>query len=248
MPRLSLRVTSHSPPSCGIALSLFSSQSAGCAHCIHCNSLSLSLSPQTGATILTAHTLKMHLNIHTNIWAANSSLWLTSCGSPSLTLQLFFRRFWVRCPHTCCKVCEPLPYPSFWRLTIWWISARLRQGVRHGRIRYKLSLLQGTASRHGFCLHLFVPHHSTTSSFSSPMFFNVNSQFFPSVHKTSLRICVNVVTLMCLTLFPFLQMLDWKSRLWANTQTLLYVQVFFVRMLTYVCLSFPHATPLWNSL
>lgn len=126
-----------------------------------------------------------HLSTHTNMWAASSSLWLTSCGSPSLTLPLFFGRFFFffffvcPLPHTCRKVCESTsPLPPVWRLTIWWISARLRQGVRHSRIRYKLSLLQGTASHHGSCLHLYLSYIIPT--FSPSMIFNssFSSQVF----------------------------------------------------------------------
>lgn len=67
----------------------------------------------------------------------------------------------------------PFPRLTFklWPLTIWWIAARLRQGVRHSRIRYKLSLLQGIASHLGSC-HLFATPFplSIFPLFFSPVF------------------------------------------------------------------------------
>lgn len=240
MPRLSLRVTSHSSPSCGIALSLFSSQFAGCAHCIYCHRPSFPSLP----AVWSAH---LHTNTHThrNIWAASSSLWLTSCDPPSLTAPLFFRRFEWPLSHTCRKVCESLPFPSFDDLTIWWISARLRQSVRHGRIRYKLSLLQGTASHHRsvspafICLSQIIP-----TSFLSHLlhfFFQRFSQFSPQVrtqhHFTIFRCCHCYLfedpRIFCKC---WVAIVDWMPRLWV------YIQVYLSDANRYVSLSLmpPH--------
>ncbi len=190
MPRLSVPVTSHSPPSCGIALSLFSSQSAGRAHCIHCHSLSFPPSLQSDATTLTTHTLRLTFYTHTSTWAASSSL-LTNQLQFALSNTTTFLWPFLLSAHCLahvvrCASAPPLPFPFVWHLTIWWISARLRQGVRHSRIRYKLSLLQGTASHHGSCLHLIypTPFPLSISCVSTSLSVFRSS----SVHKSSLHI------------------------------------------------------------
>lgn len=94
--------------------------------------------------LLSLHSLPLHE--HTNLWAAGCSLPLTSSVSFPLTRQL--PAALSARDLTPCKV-RVSPLPLVWHLTIWWISARLWKIVRHGRIRYKLSLLQGTASHHG---------------------------------------------------------------------------------------------------
>lgn len=189
MPRLSLRVTSLSlRRPVGFALSLSRSQAAGCAHCIHWHSpVFPSLPAVWGDNTLTAHT-----NTHTH---AHKCL---GCQLLSLTNQLRFALSnTATCPSACLSArrlthavrCVSVsPLSLVWRLTIWWISARLRQGVRHGRIRYKLSLLQGTASHQEplSCLFTFLSHTAPTSSSSSwsPLFLHFDF-FCTSVHTTS---------------------------------------------------------------
>lgn len=75
------------------------------------------------ATTLTAHVLNCKKT--TNIWAAASSLWLTSCVPFSLTLPLpVFLRARIL---TRCKVCELLPFVSF---DIWWFDEFQRDSGR----------------------------------------------------------------------------------------------------------------------
>lgn len=100
-----------------VAWSLFRSQSADCAHCIHF--LYLPSLPEVWSN--NADRTCSQLQKNTNI----SSLWLTSCVSFSLTLPLpvfLSARFLTRC-----KVCELLPFPSF---DIWWFDEFQRDSGR----------------------------------------------------------------------------------------------------------------------
>lgn len=109
--------------------------------------------------------------------------WLWFALSNSATLP---SAFWVLCRLTRTVKCVSLsPFHSFDHLTIWWISARLRQGLRHGRIRYKLSLLQGTASHHGSfsCLHLSFLTLLFFFFFSSALLLISGIYFFISTKK-----------------------------------------------------------------
>ena len=104
--------------------------------------------------------------------AAKSPLWLTGCISSYLTPPLLWHSSSVHCLTRVVRCVSAAP-PTFklWPLMIWWIAARLRQGVRHSRIRYKLSLLQGIASHLGSC-HL---------CHAIPTFHSVFPLFFPPV-------------------------------------------------------------------
>lgn len=129
------------------------------AFCIHFHFPSILLLYFQSEASLTTTTRSAHTHHTRTFGAASSSLtnWLWFALSNSAALP---PAFWVLCLLTRTVTCVSLPpLHSFDHLTIWWISARLRQGLRHGRIRYKLSLLQGTASHHGSfsCLHLSFP-------------------------------------------------------------------------------------------
>lgn len=193
MPRLSVRVTSHSPPSCGIALSLFSSQSAGCAHCIHCHSLSFF----PLCNLKRQHWPHTHLNIHTNMWATSSSLWLTSCGSPSLTLPLLFGRFLsVRCLTHVVRCVRALPLSNF---DVWRFDELQRDSSRvYGTAESGISSASFKVLHHPMDpVFIFsIPHHS---HFSSSMFFQLLSQF-SSLSFCAPHIFKDVVALICLTL------------------------------------------------
>lgn len=161
--------------------------------------------------------------------------WLTGCvaspHTPSLTLPLDFSAL-ASAPVVSHVVRCVSSYPSpssFWRLTIWWISARLRQGVRHGRIRYKLSLLQGTASHHESLSFTCLFHTIPTSSFSSAMFINF--------YLISFYWCAHISSdLSHYDSYPAEEFCRWTSWLWAYSHKL---STFFVRMLTDVSLSPP---------
>lgn len=127
------------------------------------------------------------------------------------------------------------PSPSFDVLTIWWISARLRQGVRHGRIRYKLSLLQGTASHQWSpsayltpLLFVLLPSYLPYCQCFFLAFFALTLKFLPCQGESKIGCCSNVFENIVSKLKMLSVLSDTEYMLCDDANR---------------CLSFPHAAP-----
>lgn len=233
-----MSVPSRSPPSCGIALSLLSSQTAGCA--LHIRWLSLLFSPPLPA-VWGDNTDRSHTQKHTH---THSRTYL-GCPLSPLTNKLRFGLSntatsvppsWVLRFLTRVVSCvSSSPSPSFDVLTIWWISARLRQGVRHGRIRYKLSLLQGTASHQWSpsayltpLLFVLLPSYLPYCQCFFLAFFALTLKFLPCQGESKIGCCSNVFENIVSKLKMLSVLSDTEYMLCDDANR---------------CLSFPHAAP-----
>ena len=151
------------------------------------------------------------------MWAASSSLWLTSCGSPSLTLPLFFGRFFfffltTRCLTHVVRCVRALPHPFPTRLTFDDLMNFQRDS---GRVYGTAE--SGISSASFKVLHLtmdpvFIFIFPTSFPLFHPPWFSAPLSVLRPfvVHKPSLQIFKDVIALICL--MPLLQMLDSKSR------------------------------------